>query len=242
MNLYKNKLVGIILLLFIAGCREKDDLTLPVRVNLKIGIDVDGIADYEYLSFTKCQIGINSIQFEGTRESGSDVYFNTGPDMDLQTLTFLRPIIISSFDIPQGIYNYMKWDISVKCIDTEGLIKDRDESYPCIGIIIQGNYEASDGTIVPFILAIDKPDKFSIIASNADNNSTIVISVNKEYEAIVILNAVDAFRSISRESLEKAISLDDSGHPEIVISSSENENLYSVLTNSIFQSAKLIVK
>src|SRR5512142_1233454 len=107
-------IVPFTLILLIAGCTKKDELTLPVRVYLKIGIVSGGSASTgpEYLDFNECQIGIQGIGYEGKREAVGDVYFETDPKVDLKTITFLEPVIVTEFDIPQGVYNYMKWDIS----------------------------------------------------------------------------------------------------------------------------------
>jgi hypothetical protein len=239
----KIKLTIIILILSINGCSDKDDFTLPVKVYFKIGISPVKPLDSEYLSFTECQIGIQRILFEGKREAGTDIFFETDPKMNLQTLSFTQePMTISVFDIPQGVYNYMRWDISMKCIETEGLIDDRDESYPCIGIIISGNYKALDGSLIPFIFAIDEPEQFSVMSSDPDGNSSIVLSVSKEYEATVFFAPGRAFSAISRESFEEAEISGDSEHPKIIISSSKNKYLYEILLYRIFLSASVIVK
>jgi hypothetical protein len=136
----------------------------------------------------------------------------------------------------------MKWDISMKCIETEGLIGDRDESYPCIGIVISGNYKSSDGSVIPFIFAIDEPEQFSVISSDPDGNSRIVLSVKKEYEATVYFAPERAFSAISRESFEEAEISGYGEHPNIIISSSSNQDMYEILLYRIFLSASVIVK
>jgi hypothetical protein len=235
--------VILILMLGLTGCSKKDELTLPVRVYFKIGISQSNSLSNEYLNFSECQIGIRRIRFEGKREAGGDVFFETDPAMNLQTLSFTeQPAIISIFDIPQGIYNIMKWDISLKCIDTEGLIDDRDESYPCIGIIITGNYKSLDGAVIPFIFAIDRPELFSVMSFDPSGNSSIVLSVDKEYEAVVYFAPEKAFSAISRESFEEAEISGDLMQPKIIISSSMNVDLYQILLYRIFLSASVVVK
>jgi|WetSurSiteA1Bulk_404760.scaffolds.fasta_scaffold00804_9 hypothetical protein len=242
MALSKINLVIIILILFISGCTEKDELTLPVGISLKIAISIDNSLNTEYLDFTNCQIGIQSVRFEGQREAGGDVFFESDFKQNFQTISFLQPIVISDFDIPQGVYNYMKWDISMKCLDTDGLIDPRDESHPCIGIVFSGEYETLDGSVIPFILAIDEPEKFTVIACDPDDNPTIVLSVNKRYEATVLFAPEKAFSSISRESFEEAEISVVNYNPKIVISSTENEDLYMILLYRIFQFAKVVIK
>jgi hypothetical protein len=240
MTLYKIKLASITLILFIAGCTEKDDLTLPVKVNFKIGISPEYEYSDTYLSFAEGQIGIQRIQFEGKREAGEDVFFETDPQMNLQTLAFSTGInpVISDFDIPQGIYNYMKWDINLKRI-----VIDNYTDSLSIGLVISGIYEYSDLSSIPVVVYVDDTEQFSVRSDDSGGNSQIVLSVNKDYEAILVLAPGYTFSSISRESLEKAADISrDRGHSAIMISSSENEDLYENLLYRIEQSAKIIFK
>jgi hypothetical protein len=242
MTLFKRKLLSLILVLFIAGCIEKDELTLPVKVYFKVGISSDISLKTKYLNLFECRVGIQGIQFEGKREAGGDIFFETVSTLNMPTLTFLQPIIISDFDIPQGIYNSMKWDISMKCIDTEGLIDDNDEKSSCADILISGEYTYLDGSVIPFIFALSEQVQISVCAYDLYGNSKIALSENKEYEATVLITPENAFNSIPRESFEKAGISDESGYPKIIISSSKNVDLYEFLLNRIFNSAKVIVK
>jgi hypothetical protein len=240
MTLCKTKLVIITLILFIAGCSEKDDLTLPVKVYFKIGISPEEYSD-TYLGFFEGHIGVQKIQFEGKREAGGDIFFETDPKMNLQTLFFRKLInpVISDFDIPQGIYNYMKWDINLKRI-----VIDNYTDSLSIGLVISGHYRYLDETAIPVFIYIDDTEQFSVRSDDSGGNSQIVLSVNKDYyEAILELAPGYAFSSISRESLEEAADISrDRGHSAIMISSSENEDLYEKLLYRIEQSAKIIFK
>jgi hypothetical protein len=247
MTLYKTKLViSIILILFIAGCREKDELTLPVRIYFKIGISPEGATSSSYLSFADGHIGVQRIQFEGKREAGEDIFFETDPKMNLQTLEFStsEQTLISDFDIPQGIFNYMKWDVNLKKIVTEGYIDDDGTGALSIGLVISGIYKYSDGqSSIPVIIAIDDTEQFSVKSDDPVGNSRIVLSANKEYyDAVLLLAPVYAFSSISRESLEEADISGDPGHQVIIISRNENEDLYENLLYRIALSARILIK
>jgi hypothetical protein len=245
MTLYKTKLVIITLILFISGCSKKDDLTLPVKVNFKIGISPENVSSDSYLSFNTGHIGVQRIQFEGKRDAGEDVFFETDPKMNLQPLAFSvsENPVISDFDIPQGIFNYMKWDIGLKRIVTEGLIDNNGIDSLSIGLVISGTYKHLNGDTIPVIIAIDDTEQFSVKSDNPDGNSQIVLSINKDYYEAILLIAPDyAFSSISRESLEEAdISL-VSGHQIILISRNKNEYLYQNLLYRIDLSVRIIFK
>ncbi len=236
------------MILCFSGCTEKDDLTLPVNVDFRIGITENTFKN-DYLTFTGGETGIHRISFDGKREAGEDVYFETDPRVNFPTATFSSPLetaSLSDFDIPQGIYNYMKWEIDLKAISVDVLIDDDDDDfdsdYPDTGLTLTGFYTSLSGVSIPFIIAIDVAEQLNVRSYDADGNSTIVLSVDKDYEAVMSLDPAYAFGSISRESLEEADISDDSGTDIMIISSEENEDLYEVLSYRIAQSVKVIVK
>ena len=235
------------MILFFPSCTEKDELTLPVNVDFMISISDNSSGD-EYLSFTGGVIGVQKIGFEGKRDAGEDIFFETDPKMNLPQLTFgtyAQPASISDFDIPQGIFNYMKWDINLKKIVIDELNDDDDDGDDdslYTGLAILGTYSYQSGVSIPIILAIDNAEQFSVRSFDPEGNSTIVLSVEKDYDAVLLLDPGYSFHSISRESIEEAETSDDSGTEVILISSEENEDLYEVLLYRIAQSAKVIVK
>ncbi len=234
MSFNKLKIVSLFLVLFITGCTKKDELTRPVKVYFKIGISTDStVIAPEYFAFNECQIGIQSIQFEGKREAGGDIYFETDSKMNLPTITFREPAVISEFDVPQGIYYYMKWIITMKCME---------EYTPCTGIVIKGDYFPQTGLEMPFLLEIEQPEEFSVKAYDPENRSTIVLTKNKEYQATVLIDPVNAFNAISRYDMENAEISDTGGETCIIISRIKNGDLYTILLNRIFGSAKVVIK
>jgi hypothetical protein len=254
MDTYKLKLVIITLILFIAGCeKQKDELTLPVRTHLKIYF-IQPQEEYGYITFTEGQIGIQRIQFEGQREAGGDIFFETDPQTNLPALLFSSPppVIVSDFDIPQGIYNSMKWNIELKRIVTDELTVNDDTDSLNTGFAIKGWYTywiwSSDpeefpiDVNIPFIVAIDDTEQFGFRSYDPDHNSRIVLSENKDYEAILSLNLPYAFAPISQESFEKADISGDSLHPRIIISRNENEELYNIILDRLAESSFVLIK
>jgi hypothetical protein len=234
------------MILFISGCiKEKDELTLPVRIKLNIA-SLALLEDY-YLSAYQGKIGIQSIQFEGKREAGEDIFFETDPKMNLQTLQFSsNPTKILEFDIPQGIYNYMKWDVTLKRIMTEELNNVDDADSLRIGLVIPGSYwsESDEWEIIirPFIFAIDDTELLSFKSTGIDGSSSIVISNNKTYEITLLLDLVYTFGSAGWETFEEAEITDVNGQQIILITSDKNKNLYENFLYRINQSTKVFIK
>lgn len=242
MILSRIKLAGIVLILLVAGCIEKDELTLPVRVRLKIAISSK--SETEDFYFPRGYIGVKSIRFEGKRESGEDVFFETNPKINLQKLEFSAdPAIISDFDIPKGIYNYMKWDITLKRIGwTEEFIDAVITGSPDIGLLFSGLYEYLNEYYIPLRFAVDETVQLSLRSLNPDGNSRIVLSDNKVHEAILLLDPEYAFSPVDRKSIREAeISIDNSEHPIIIISSNKNKDLYKNLLQTISLYTRVVV-
>jgi len=248
------KLVCITLILFITGCTEKDEFTRPVNINLKISF----IRSFtNYFEFTEGRIGVQRIRFEGKREAGGDVFFETDTKADFPTLEFVgqqEAAKVSSFEIPQGIYTNMKWDINLKEIVNDELIYDDDTDSLNKGLIIKGDYLYDDWWIwgdepppenwipsIPFIFSVDYTERFSFSSFFPDPNSNEVLTDNKDYEVILLLNLAYAFDSISRESFEEAEISGDSEHPVVIISSNKNKYLYEIILHRLDLSTSVYV-
>jgi len=245
MALNKIKLAGLILILLIPGCVKKDELTRPTRIRLTIKIIKNDNALGEYFGISWGYLGVRRIQFEGKREAGEDILFETDPEANLLPFEFefessANSTVISEFDIPQGIYNYMRWDLQLKSIQTSWPLIVADSA--STGLVISGYYEYLNERQIPFCLYIDDKEQFRLMSFTSDGNSTsIVISESKVYEALLSLDLWYAFRSISRESFEKAeISNDIHYLPIIAISINKNKYLYDIILNRISQSARVI--
>lgn len=241
MTFHKIKLASIILFLFIAGCTEKDELTRPVSLNLKISIlPPDESYRAEYFYFNWGHIGVQTIGFEGRRVTGDDFFFETNPESNKQFVEFNEQSqIIWGLDVPQGIYNHMTWEIKMKRIDTSGIF---DVDIPGQGLVIWAIYEYPDGSDISIFLCIDETELFSFRSRDPDFNTTIALSENKVYAVVLFLDLHYAFLPISRVSIENAqISHDISGQPIIIISRNMNKELYQNLLYRISQSAGAIV-
>jgi len=239
MALNKLNLAILILILILSGCikKEKDELTLPGKFKLSIAIESSG---YEFLSFGG-KIGIQRIRFEGYREAGEDVFFETEPKMNLPLLTFSNPqTYISDFDIPRGVYNYMKWDIDLKRIGTNELFYNYGaDSLKNIGLVFSGTYDFGYGEdpLYPIYFAIDDTVKFSFRSKDGER---FVLSENKNYEVILLFDPHYIFSKISQDSIQKLDTSGAIGHQIIIISSNKNEDMYKRLLSGISQSTRIL--
>ena len=172
-------------------------------------------------------------------------------NLDLPTIEFgglIDKALVTEFDIPQGIYNSMKWDIYLKNIPTNELIAEDDLDLLHKGIVIQGfiyqrwhrriwGLGPDSASTIQILFAIHDSVLFSIM-SYPDR----LISENSVHEAILRLDPYYAFEPINQESIEEAeISSDINGHPLLVISSDKNKQLYEILLYRISQFARVLI-
>jgi hypothetical protein len=234
MKLHRIKLAGITLILLIAGCieQEKDDLTLPVRVHFRIGLKADH--DESAIIIGISNIGIQDIQFEGIREAGGNVYFETDPKMDLSFNGYtLKNLPIFDYDIPQGIYNYMRWDIALKRIVTPAELEDDADSLS-LGLVLYGSYELMDDPwYIPVIFAIDDTEEF--IVRFADR---IALSSNKDYKVTMFLHR-NAFRLLNYEDAEIT---GEGDFQRIIITSTKNKDIYEKILYQLNRSASVDIE
>ena len=223
------RLAGLFIVLLSAGCTKKEEFTIPVRVQFGIGIKPSGeLSDPGYFHFNWVHVLIGKIEFDGKREAGGDVFFQTDLHLDGPYLEFdTKPVAITSFDLPQGIYNPMSWDIHLKKIEVSGLTGMK---MPSTGMLIYGGYEYADGTAVDVFICINDTELLSFRSYNSEFESEIVLSDDRTYEVILLFDLYNAFLPVSRESVEKAeTSPGINGEPVIIISSNKNKNLYDHL-------------
>jgi len=236
------RLAGLFLVLLSVGCTKKDEFTVPVSIQFQIGIKPFGeLSDPGYFHFNWVHVLIGRIEFDGKREAGGDVFFQTDPHLDGPFLEFdTKPVVITSLDLPQGIYNPMLWDIYLKKIEGLGLT---GMDLPKTGLIIYGGYEYTDGTAIDVFVCINDTELLSFRSYTSEFESEIVLSAGRTYNVILLFDLYNAFLPVSRESVEMAeTSPGINGEPVIIISSNKNKNLYDHLLYRIarFSEARVL--
>jgi len=140
----------------------------------------------------------------------------------------------------------LRIDIYMKKMVTDELIADDDTDSPDIGLVIKGSFNQIWGfdsaSYIQILFTIDDIEQFSFRSYPRYGNPKIVMSENRDNEAILRLDPYDAFYPISRESIEEAeLSSDKDGQPILIISSDKNRHLYENLLYRISKSARVLV-
>jgi hypothetical protein len=237
MTFQKIKLVVLMFILIITGCIKppKDETTLPGKIILKISIADHG--GYIFPWF-RGYIGVKSVRFEGKRDAGEDVFFETNPDQNFPVLDISKGGYISNFDIPRGVYNDMKMDIELKKIVVDPILDYELDSLN-IGLLFIGHYEIYYGdpeSPLPIYYIVDDTVTLSF---RSEPNRKFVLS-DKESGVSLILDPFFAIGTIDQDIIEN---LEPSGnivHQVILISSSKNKDMHEYILSQIYRSAKII--
>lgn len=269
MRACKINLAIFLLLCVMSGCRkEKDELTLPVTVHLKMafnaGISADNPLNPEYLNFNRCELGLDEIKITGKREIGEDIILFTKPGLDFSKLfstLWKDPVQLYLFHIPQGIYKEIKWHIYVQyAVGIKSLVEmgfttkelleagfeplgyGAEDIYAGPGILILGTYQYLNGSLIPFVFTHDTLLEIEAMTYDAEGNSRIVLSIDKEYESTMSIILEYAFNSLSREAFEHAEISGEGKNQVIIISHCKNEELFESLISQNFISAKVTIR
>ena len=244
MNTYIKLRVCILIFftIFLFGC-EKDELTYTVKVNFNIGINQES-DQQTYLILRKGVIALKGVTFLGMREQGENIFFETRPDKSHGTYIISAgqsAQYITYFDIPQGVYNLMKWDITIDEIDDD-LFDEKNVDSDDYGFLVSGIYTKLDGTNIPIFFTINPSEDLSCEAKNTNGITPISIKEGNTYTLLIELNPSLAIDGIDRDYFEKAIIETDDEDKYILVSSETNVNLHQLFLFRLEKTLKATVQ
>jgi hypothetical protein len=234
----------IIPLLFIqfTSC-EPDELTKPVRVHFEVRF-IEDDTPLNYLYINRVIVQTDKISFHGIRQEGNDVLFNTRPG-DSFGMHMLSPAQNSSyityFDIQQGLYQLMRWEIELGEIDDEIYPDDFIDSDD-FGLILEGTYTLQNGETVMLFIAIENEEIIDFESVNFDGQTPIPILSENTYTISLEVNPLAIMNGIPRSLLEQAEIQDEDDIRFIEISEDENEDLYNLVLFQLSKTLKAVVK
>jgi len=228
----------VLLFLTLPSCLDAPEGNKPVRVNFDIRFDV-GIQTPAYFTFSRAILAINSIRFQGVRQAGNDVAFSTRPDQPLGLFVlspsqFLRPV--TWFDIQEGVYNSMRWEITLLPINDDFF--DDDDEY---GFILEGQYTRLDGTQVVVIFAMEEIEVLRLQTIGLNAQTQISLIVDRIYSIELVINPFSIFGGIPRTMLEQAEIQVNNGIRYLLISPDDNEELYDLMLLRLARELRAII-
>lgn len=229
--------ITLFLLMFMPGC-TKDPLTQPAKVffdfeliaveeeNLKNGPPVDIPAGK--LSVSHGTLAIESIEFDGRRDQGKDVFFVSDMSrpllIDLESGTSNQDM---SFDIPQGIYNRVELYISL----------GGDEDIP---LVLNGSIKRGNIGEIPLRFEYNIREQIRIRAKSAKEEEKIVLRKDTPSTARIVVDARSIFQLVNMSVLQNA-NVSVSGDEEVILINLEtNSEIFNSLATRIEKSFSII--
>jgi hypothetical protein len=225
-----------------SGC-EPDDLSKPVRVHFELKW-VEEVQHLPFLTFQNIVVDVKKISFHGIRQEGNDVLFNTRPG-DSFGMHILTPSqntsYLTYFDIQQGVYQLMRWEIELGEIDDDVYPDDFIDSDD-FGFIIEGKYTRLNGRTLPLFIAIEEEEIIRMESLSQTGEVPIPILARNVYTVSLEINPHAIMRGIPRSLLEQAEVNEDDDIEFIEISEDENEDLFNLVLFQLSKTLKAVVR
>ena len=222
------KKINVIILFFIvsslSSCNKWKE---PTDVDFFVDINKTPTLN-DKITFTGGEIILESFDFDAQRDKGEDVIFTQNFTNGLAIPFNINQIVEElEFVIPQGYY---------KRIDIGFRTFDNNEN---ICLLVLGNYQYSNGDLIPFRFEFTDTEQFKIRAED-DNGNDIILDKDIVSPAKIILNPSYWFQPIPSNDFENATISQVNGINTIQINKNVNDNIYDLILNRIGESATII--
>lgn len=257
----KRFLSFILYLTLVSSCDE-ENLSLPTPVNLTfIAEPLQTLNDNVIVD--RVEINISRLEIEGTRDAGGNVFLERQLNLEEGNIDLRSQINNkTTIDIPQGIYNSLKFRLNFQQDEeereeitddlTEWLEGDADktdeERAEDLGDIIEEYLEdvnpallftataSRNGTTFKIVMPLNDPVIFDIPFINNDGGRSISLIKDQRQDIKVIFNPDYWFSITSFEALNTAIKGTIDGEDYVFLHKQVNSSLYSLIIERIEES------
>jgi hypothetical protein len=246
----KGRILFIVLpALLISGACSKDPLTKPSNVSFTFvmngfdmsddksetiaftsGINNPGVpgASNNHFIIDHGTLSISSIEFEGRREQGQDVFFESDLGQaivaNLSDGTTNVPV---RFDIPQGVYNHLEVVLNL----------GENEQAP---LVLHGRLTKGPMQDYPVRFEYRFTERVRI-KGRGQQNQQIVLQADRQSVARVELQAENLFRLINMGMIMNASIVNEGGQEIILIDNTNNLPIFNMIANRLSNSFSLII-
>ncbi len=238
--MYRGTFLPLLTFMLLLSACSKDELTFPAKVffefemiahkegnNLKSGPPFD--LPFSTLTINQGALVIESIEFDGRREEGRDVFFISDLKqlviVDLETGKSNQEL---SFDIPQGIYNRI--DIYLELGGNEE-----------IPLVLEGNIGKGQSDRIPLRFEYNIRDRIKVRAEPGGQANKIVLRKDTPSRARIVLDAGKVFQSVKLPVLQNATVSRLFGEDVILINPYNNNDIFNKLADRLEKSFKVII-
>lgn len=221
----------LIALVLLQACAADEGFDLKAPSGFRVSVDLNREASKsDRLFFEGGDLLISRFLLEGDRVQGEDYFFQNGyqpPLLALIDSNFTSDEL--QFDLPQGIYNYLKIEFEIP-----------SSNIPVLNI--NGQFKDSTGSWIPLHLAISSFELFELYATDRRGDQEIVIDDQEGYQALIRLNPVHWFSGISLQELEQAERSFFNGAQGIMIDTNNNPEIYQEVNSRLDELNSLVIR
>ncbi|MDY0201969.1 MAG: hypothetical protein RBR40_13385, partial [Tenuifilaceae bacterium] len=262
-----SSILCMLLFVVVGGC-DKEDYTLPVKFDLGFSIKNDPILAGT-ITINEIGLGLKSIDIQGYREQGDDVFFTRNFEkLRNVKLKLTSTRATESFDIPQGTYNPISFsytfqpddeeddlieDILDWLEDFENLEEEDDlkELKEDLGEIIEDYLEDINpcfmvkGTFISnsktkhLVMVVNNPLTFKTLGKNKNGGSEVTLDKSFVNSGNLQFNPAYWFSAITPAMLNNAIVGTINDEEYIFLSKYINSTVYGTIYNRIEESTTL---
>lgn len=221
-------ILTVLSLLVMNACeKDKDKWKEPADVAFKMDVNREEAINGN-LKFTGGTIVLREFSFDGKRIQGEDYYFEKSFEGGL-TVAFdpNKGIPELDFDIPQG--NYTKITIEFEI-----------ESNGNNSIVVEGSYTTTGGITYPLRLELEEIEIYTVIAKDGSGSSEIVLQKDITTNALIKLDPVYWFGTVSTSMLDNADLVSVGGVMTILINDANNENILDKVEDQIDEATEVV--
>jgi hypothetical protein len=260
----RSRIIFVLLLILTAGCAvDKYESTIPADLHIQFKIDKTPVMEGS-LTVKSIAITLNSIEIDGKRTEGEDIYMTRKFDQPRQIKVNDNEIL--NFNIPQGIYDrlafnlkfaadlkenefnddFKKWINDMDGGEDLEVLQERlgaiienflDEVTPCV--LMHAEYQ-SNQQLFNVYFVINDPLSLSLNALNRFGNREVIIDKNIINRGEIILNPSNWFSLTQPSVIENAIYGVIDGEKYIFLHKKVNPLLFATIYNQFRDSATLI--
>ncbi len=245
----KGRILFIVLsALLISGACSKDPLTQPSNVSFEFTMNGFDLSDDKaniiltdpqsnnpgtpgasnHFIIDHGTLTIASLEFEGRREQGQDVFFESDLGQaivaNLSDGTTSVPV---RFDIPQGVYNRLEVVLNL----------GENEQAP---LVLHGRLTKGPMQDYPVRFEYRFTERVRI-KGRGRQNQQIVLQADKQSLARIELQAENLFRLINMGMIMNATIVNEGGQDVILIDNTNNLPIFNMIANRLSNSFSLII-
>ena len=256
-----------ILLILLSACDE-EKLSLPTPVNLTfIAEPLQALNDD--LTVDRVEINISKVEIAGSRDAGGDIFLDRKLSLEEGHMDLISQINNKiACDIPQGIYNNLKFRLNFEqdAEEREEITEDltewladtdeetAEERAETLGDIIADYLEylkpallitatvKRNETTLKIIIPLNDPLIFDIPFINNDGGRNISLIKDQRQELKMIFNPDYWFSITSFEALNNAIKGTIEGEEYVFLHKQVNSSLYNLIIGRIEESTVVRIK